>query len=48
MDTMLGMYGIRTTPFTYEINRCELYANTAENEKPHRLIPLSALGREIL
>ncbi len=67
MDTMLGMYGIGTTPFTYEINRCELYADTAEKtnpggddlkadgndtdrdgEKPRRLTPLSALGREIL
>lgn len=30
MDTMLGMYGIETTPFTYEINRCELYADKAD------------------
>lgn len=59
MDTMLGSYGIETTPFTYEINRCELYADRAGEkeadespvcaggEETRGLTPLSALGREI-
>lgn len=47
MDTMLDMYGIEPSPFAYEINRCEIYADTGTSEE-RVLTPLGALGREIL
>ena len=35
MDTMLGRYGIKPSPFAYEINRCELYADTGSEKLQH-------------
>ncbi len=47
MDTFLGTLGIKPPPFAYEINRCELYADTGTEGSRH-LVPLSGLGTEIL
>lgn len=35
MDTMLGRYGIEPSPLAYEINRCELYADTGSEKLQH-------------
>ncbi len=47
MDTLFAMSGVEPPPFAYEINRCELYADTGDGER-RSLTPLGALGREIL
>ena len=31
MDALLGSYGVEASPFAYEINRCELYADTTSD-----------------
>lgn len=47
MDTYLKTLGIEADEFAYEIHRCELYADQG-NEQKRKLVPLSALGKEIL
>ncbi len=47
MDAYLRSIGITPKPFSYEINRCEIYADTG-NENARRLVPLGDLGKEIL
>ena len=47
MDAYLHSIGVEPEPFAYEIHRCEVYANLG-NEKKRRLVPLGALGREIV
>lgn len=47
MDTFLEQLGVKPEPFAYEINRCELYANTG-TEEDIKLVPLSDLGVDIL
>lgn len=47
MDTYLSSIGIGRDEFAYEIHRCELYADKG-NEKKRNLVPLSALGEEIV
>ncbi len=46
MDTYLKTLGIEPDPFAYEINRCEIYADTGTQQK-RNLVPLSALGVSI-
>lgn len=47
MDAYLRSIGIEPRPFSYEINRCEVYADMGTEQK-RRLIPLGDLGEEIL
>ncbi len=39
MDTLLGRYGIEASPFAYEINRCELYANIGSAKQQSQAKP---------
>lgn len=47
MDAYLQTIGVETSPFAYEINRCETYADLG-NEKKRRLVPLGDLGEDII
>lgn len=46
MDAYLKTLGIEVDPIAYEINRCEVYADTGTEGNP-KLVSLGALGKEI-
>ena len=46
MDAYLKTLGVEPDPFSYEIHRCEVYADTGSEQKP-KLVPLGELGTEI-
>lgn len=47
MDAYLRSIGIEPQSFSYEINRCEVYADLGTENK-HKLVSLGDLGEEIL
>lgn len=47
MDAYLRSIGIEPQPFSYEINRCEVYADLGTENK-RKLVPLGDLGEEIV
>ena len=46
MDAYLASIGAETSPFAYEINRCEVYADLGTEGK-RRLVSLGELGEVI-
>ena len=47
MDTFLKSLGILPNPFSYQVHRCEIYADRSESSECHLFVPLADLGEEI-